>query len=345
MARNSPRNRPWVGHLLGPRHQLLEQLVQREARHVREAQRGRRPISRVGSFGSGVHGPPSPELQRRGGAALSISAVARQTGISVATLRVWQSRYGMGPSLTTPGGHRRYTTGDVGRLEQVLVLRSEGLTTGEAVHAVLAASRSELGLPPDADPAAHHLGAAALELDGPTARRIVHEHLRRGDVAATWEAVLRPVLGAIGDRWAQLRHGIAVEHLLSHVAVELLGSHRPGFGAPAPVAAARRVGLACVPGELHDLPLVVLDAALTAAGIGATRLKAPTHGPTLDTAIARHPRPVLALHALTPEPADPALFDRAPSACPSSRWDRAGNPTPSPATSCTSTPWARRLTA
>ena len=56
-------------------------------------------------------------------------------------------------------------------------LRSEGLTTSDAVRAVLAASHSELGLPPDADPVAQHLGAAALELDGPTARRLVGHHL------------------------------------------------------------------------------------------------------------------------------------------------------------------------
>ena len=50
------------------------------------------------------------------GAALSISAAARHTGITVATLRMWQTRYGLGPSLTTPGGHRRYTAGDIQRL-------------------------------------------------------------------------------------------------------------------------------------------------------------------------------------------------------------------------------------
>lgn len=250
------------------------------------------------------------------GVALSVSAVAARTGISVATLRVWQSRYGMAPSLTTPGGHRRYTPGDVARLERVLALRAEGLTTSEAVQAVLAASRSELGLPPDADPVAHHLGAAALELDGPTARRLVHEHLGRGDIVATWEDVLRPVLGAIGERWSQLRQGIAVEHLLSHVAAELLGGHRSSFGAPAPVAPARHLVLACVPGELHDLPLVVLDAALATTGVVATRLEAPTRAEAFEAAVARHPRPVIGLHAITPGPADPALFDRAPAGTP-----------------------------
>ena len=226
---------------------------------------------------------------------------------------MWQTRYGLGPSLTTPGGHRRYTAGDIERLQRVTQLLSDGLTTSEAVHAVLAASHSELGLPPDADPVAQHLGAAALELDGPTARRLVGHHLQRGDVTATWETVLRPVLAALGDRWSQLRHGIAVEHLLSHVATELLGNHGDHRAPDAPAANSRGVVLACVPGELHELPLVVLDAALKTAGITATRLDAPTPGAMLDEAVARHPNPLIALHAITPEPADPTLFDRFPA--------------------------------
>jgi hypothetical protein len=202
-------------------------------------------------------------------------------------------------------------------LQRVAQLLSDGLTTSEAVHAVRTAAQSTLGLPPDADPTAQHLGSAALELDGPTARRLVRQHLGRGDVSATWEGVLRPVLAAIGARWSQLRHGIAAEHLLSHVATDVLG-HAEDRGAshetsaPTPVANGRDVVLACVPGELHELPLVVLDAALKAAGITATRFDAPTVGAALDEAVARHPRPVLALHAITPEHADPALFDRCP---------------------------------
>jgi DNA-binding transcriptional MerR regulator len=204
------------------------------------------------------------------GATLSISAVARQTGVSVATLRVWQARYGLGPGLTIPGGHRRYTTGDVQRLRRVKRLVSEGLTTSEAVHAVLAAARSDLGLQPDADPVAHHLGAAALELDGPTARRLVDEHLRRGDVTRTWETVLRPVLGAIGERWSNLSYGIAVEHLLSHIACEALCRHNDEFRTEI-TPTTQAILLACAPGELHDLPLVALDAALRADALSATR--------------------------------------------------------------------------
>ena len=247
------------------------------------------------------------------GAALSISATARHTGITVATLRMWQTRYGLGPSLTTPGGHRRYTAGDIQRLNRVTQLRSEGLTTSDAVRAVLAASHSELGLPPDADPVAQHLGAAALELDGPTARRLVGHHLSRGDVTATGDNLRRcvpysPPLATVGRSCGTASPWSTCSPMWPWSC----GNHRDHRAPDAPAANPRGV-LACVPGELHELPLVVLDAALTTAGIIATRLDAPTPPAVLDEAVARHPHPVVALHAITPEPADPALFDRFPT--------------------------------
>jgi hypothetical protein len=93
----------------------------------------------------------------------------------------------------------------------------------------------------------------------------------------------------------------------------LLGNHGDHRAPDVPTTNPRGVVLACVPGELHELPLVVLDAALRAAGTTATRLDATTPPAMLDEALARHPRPVLALHAMLPEPADPTLLDRVPT--------------------------------
>ncbi len=259
--------------------------------------------------------PASPSADGIG-AALSLSAVSLQTGISATTLRVWQTRHGLGPGLTSPGGHRRYTAGDIRRLRRVKRLVAEGLTASEAVHAVLAAARSDLGLPAEADPVAHHLGAAALELDGPTVRRLIDEHLRQGDVATTWETVIRPVLGAIGDRWSRLSYGIAVEHLVSGLTIELLSSHTvPVDGATTaqgPTADAHGVVLACVPGDRHDLPLIVLDAALRWGGFPAPRRAPPTPPATRAAAEPARPGGVIALRAITDGHAGPALFDGHP---------------------------------
>src|SRR6185295_18248413 len=95
--------------------------------------------------------------------ALAISEVARLTGLSTATLRVWQRRYGLGASRSSPGGHRRYSPQDVARLRAVQRLVGQGLPTAEAVRVVLSPVEHGLDLPAEAHAVAHLLAAAALD--------------------------------------------------------------------------------------------------------------------------------------------------------------------------------------
>lgn len=209
-------------------------------------------------------------------AGLPISVVATRTGIPQATLRAWQHRYGLGPSRRTEGGHRRYSTADIERLTAVRDMIAQGVPAGEAARLVLE-DFGDLhnvggGLPlePGTDVQAHQLAMAALDLDGPLVRRHLRSHLARHGITHTWEELLRPVLRAIGDRWDKLPHGVAVEHLLSHVAAAALG------GVPIVARGRSEVLLACVPVEEHDLPLVALAAALGQLGITTTLLGAAT---------------------------------------------------------------------
>ena len=47
---------------------------------------------------------------------LPISVVARQLSMATSTLRTWHQRYGLGASIRSRGGHRRYTSEDLHRL-------------------------------------------------------------------------------------------------------------------------------------------------------------------------------------------------------------------------------------
>lgn len=243
---------------------------------------------------------------------LPISVAATRTGIPQATLRSWQHRYGLGPSRRTEGGHRRYSPADIARLTAVRDMIEQGVPAGEAARFVLEDAHDqpgELALELGSDVQAHQLAAAALDLDGPTVRRQLLDHLAHHDVADTWEELLRPVLRAIGARWDQLPHGIAVEHLLSHVATVALGATTPR---PPALPSATGVVLTCAPDELHDLPLVALAAALRATGTNATLLGARTPAVTLGAIADAQPGLVVLVFALAPEHADPALFDALP---------------------------------
>jgi len=261
----------------------------------------------------GADSAPGPAPTRAGSVdravALPISTVAARLDLSQATLRMWQNRYGLGPIRTTPGGHRRYSPEDVDRLQAVKRLIARGVSTGDAAHAVLAAARHDIPLPAHADPLAHRVCAAALDLDGPTARWLLREHLAHSGVADTWEKVVRPVLATIGDRWDRLSHGIAVEHLLSHIATTVLGEALPHRRPPTD---STPVLLACAPDEMHELPMVALAATLAHHGIAATVLGARTLVDPLAEAVDRRRPTVVVIHAQLAELARATIFDELP---------------------------------
>ncbi|MFD5652767.1 MerR family transcriptional regulator [Streptomyces sp. NPDC127039] len=74
-----------------------------------------------------------------------IGELARETGLSIRTLRYYDRLGLLTPSARTEGGHRCYDADDVRRLHRVLALRSFGLP--------LAQIRALLDAEPDHDPA------------------------------------------------------------------------------------------------------------------------------------------------------------------------------------------------
>jgi DICT domain-containing protein len=65
---------------------------------------------------------------------LSIGDLAARTGVPIATIRSWESRYGFPSPSRAGGGHRRYAEGDVAAVEEVLAHRRAGLSLEAAVR-------------------------------------------------------------------------------------------------------------------------------------------------------------------------------------------------------------------
>ena len=266
--------------------------------------------------------------------AVPISVAARRVGLTVDTLRVWERRYGLGPSRTSQGGHRRYEEGDLRRLRAAVHLLRSGVPAGEAVRTVLAATPAPstaapstagetahpgLHLPGGVHPGAQQLAAAALDLDGPGVRRLLGAELAVRGVVATWEGLLRPLFAAIGEQWERIPYIIAVEHLLSHIATAALAVPLERAAGPG-----RPVVLACAPHEEHELPLTALAAALGEQGVpatvlgartpaGATRGAAAWAAARTELAASAHPPgTTLVLLAVVADHADPALLSDLP---------------------------------
>ena len=65
---------------------------------------------------------------------LSIGEVSELTGVKVATLRAWQTRYGFPVPQRLPGGHRRFTGRDVEAIQRVIADRDGGATLETALR-------------------------------------------------------------------------------------------------------------------------------------------------------------------------------------------------------------------
>ena len=211
---------------------------------------------------------------------------ARRVGVTVDTLRIWQRRYGLGASGTSPGGHRRYAKGDLRRLRMVRFLIQSDVPAGEAARSVLAATAQAtqsgpedavrgLALPTAVNPATHRLVGAALDLDGPSVSQLISHELDTRGVVATWDGLLRPALVAVSEGWSGQPHTIAVEHLLSHMITAALNAFRPQSSLPSRPDVGP-ILLVCAPEEEHELPVTVLAAALAERGLPATVLGART---------------------------------------------------------------------
>lgn len=266
-------------------------------------------------------------------AALPVSSVARRLGVAPATLRTWDRRYGLGPSAHVPGANRRYGPGDLARLETMRRLTLEGVPPADAARVALGSAsgtpsgagpmpdsfgrlRARRGGPggrvlplPDADVMVRGLARAAMALDARSVTVQVREQLVAHGVVATWEDLLRPVLVAVGDRWAATGEGVEVEHLLADCVTTAL---REVAGAVTEPPGRRPVLLAGTPGELHSLPLHVLAAALAERGIATRTFGAALPADALVAAVRRTGPALLFLWSQLPATADPEVLAALP---------------------------------
>jgi DNA-binding transcriptional MerR regulator len=73
---------------------------------------------------------------------LAIGEVAAQTGVPIATLRVWETRYGVPAPNRLASGHRRYSQRDVDVIKAALEARASGLSLPAALERARASAEA-----------------------------------------------------------------------------------------------------------------------------------------------------------------------------------------------------------
>jgi DNA-binding transcriptional MerR regulator/methylmalonyl-CoA mutase cobalamin-binding subunit len=221
-------------------------------------------------------------------AAIDISAVERETGLSKDTLRVWERRYGFPLPLRSGSGERTYPPEQLARLHTIRRLMDRGLRPG----AILRLTDTELAALLD-----HHRSAAALDshasqpIDELAAlierrqasmlrSRLTASLLRLGLQRFVTE-IAAPLTIKVGEQWAAGRISIADEHLYTDLLQHLIhGAMRTDQAAPR----RPRVLLTTLPGEPHALGLLMTQAWLAGEGIECISLGAQT--PATEVAAA-----------------------------------------------------------
>ncbi|MER7127355.1 MerR family transcriptional regulator [Streptosporangium saharense] len=255
-----------------------------------------------------------------------IGAVARRLGVPAPTLRTWNLRYGLGPSRRSPGGHRRYDSTDLRRLEEMNRLIRQGVPAADAARQVLRPGILSLREPVAAPaqvseetaiPTVAMLVRAAVALDSQGVSDWIEAALTRHGVEWTWHTLVLPVFEAICRRQAETGTGVEVEHLFSE---RLLGAlTRMGRRPATPPVNDRPVLLACAENEQHSMPVHALAAALALDNVQTRVLGARTPYSALGDAMRRLGPSVVFVWSQIPETGNPAPLASLPQSRPPSR--------------------------
>jgi DNA-binding transcriptional MerR regulator len=206
----------------------------------------------------------------------NIGAVARLTGIPIATLHAWERRYGFPQAARSPGGHRLYSENDIILLRTVKGQIEQGLSARHAVATVQQMAAAERRSPGHA----YTPPQTGTPVSVPSVLRdhlidsLLHPDLKQadqllGDMLAFYSPeeltlqVIGPALNEIGEAWEQGRISIATEHLASnylrhHMLLWMGTAPRPREISP--------IILACSPNEWHEGSLLMLGVLLRRLG-------------------------------------------------------------------------------
>ena len=200
---------------------------------------------------------------------ISIGAAARQTGITPATLRKWESRYGFPIPLRTAGDHRAFDPSDVEDLIEVSRRIAAGQRAGVAIQSVRLGRQRHT--PVDAacavayPPKLTHALSLLLRYDLKPFEEYLIKHLTQHGAAVFARDLAIPLIEAIGTLWQQGQLPVYAEHLFSSVLQKVAQQYIARVNPP--THSEPLVLLAAPAGERHTLVLVLLNAMLCEAGV------------------------------------------------------------------------------
>lgn len=210
----------------------------------------------------------------------TIKRAAEQTGVSAATLRAWERRYGIVTPTRSEGGYRVYDADDVRTLRVMATLVAEGWTPSLAAQEALrraatkapgAAEPTEAVRAADIDDLIDELLTGAAELNAARVAVALDGILALGSYEVIVDRYLLPAMEAIGDGWASGRISVAGEHLTANAVMRRLAA---AYEAAAPYGGANPVIVGLPPDAHHQIGVLAFAVAARRRGIAVDYLGA-----------------------------------------------------------------------
>ena len=201
-------------------------------------------------------------------------AVTRQTGVTPATLRAWERRYGVLLPDRTAGGHRLYSARDIAAIKWLRQHIEQGMTISRAV----ALLQHQLGraefVPPiqvlteapqparSLDTIRTDLYEALIDFDEATAEEVLSEAYSLHPIEAVCVNVIQTILAQLGHDWVNGKITVAHEHFASNylrrkllALIDAGPSTRPGT-----------IAIGSAPADMHEMGILLLSVFLRRRG-------------------------------------------------------------------------------
>lgn len=243
----------------------------------------------------------------------NMKAVEQQTGISAATLRAWERRYGLIEPRRTPSGYRLYSDRDVALLRWVRDRMAEGLTVSRVV-AMLEAIRAsdeplwiddqnntassivrDAPVPPSA--LVQTLYSALVDLDNERADEVMEQAFAMYTMPTVYIDIITPCLVEVGEAWHRGDIFVSTEHFATNYLrgrlLVLLQAwpHRPDMPT---------LYVGCAPHERHEVGALIFAVMLRQQGYNVIYLGQDTPiEDAIQAALAERPA-MLCLSANSP---------------------------------------------
>ena len=226
----------------------------------------------------------------------SIGDVSRLTGLGIATLRAWETRYAVVSPHRSGNGIRRYDDEQVARLTRMRELVDAGIPPRRAAAMVDSSGASDV-----TSPLHDHEALLRARTERGRVESVIAETFSLAPIETVIDQWLMPSMHRVGTAWSTGELDVAEEHLISAAVM-----HRLAAAFSASRARGPRVVVGLPAGARHELPALALAVCLRRQNVDVVYLGADVPANSWQVVLHRFRPPAAVIGVTTSADVDAA---------------------------------------